>query len=192
MSGVTDALFASVEQGSLNGLEPHFERHRAVAQALLGGATAFLTELTGARAELADLLARAAAAPPPEGRAPLRDAVVSQGERLSSALLTAVLGAAGLEARWVDARRCIVTDDTHGRAAPDIRETERRTRAALGPLLERGEVPVLGGYVGATHGGVTTTLGRGGAGHSAAPGGGRAGRRGGPARERARRSRDAR
>ena len=65
MSGVTDALFASVEQGSLNGLEPHFERHRAVAQALLGGATAFLTELTGARAELADLLARAAAAPPP-------------------------------------------------------------------------------------------------------------------------------
>src|SRR2546427_6297693 len=67
MSGVTDALFASVEQGSLNGLEPHFERHRAVAQALLGGATAFLTELTGARAELADLLARAAAAPPPRG-----------------------------------------------------------------------------------------------------------------------------
>ncbi|OLD96026.1 MAG: hypothetical protein AUG79_03940 [Gemmatimonadetes bacterium 13_1_20CM_4_69_16] len=168
MSGVTDALFASVEQGSLNGLEPHFERHRAVAQALLGGATAFLTELTGARAELADLLARAAAAPPPEGRAPLRDAVVSQGERLSSALLTAVLGAAGLEARWVDARRCIVTDDTHGRAAPDIRETERRTRAALGPLLERGEVPVLGGYVGATHGGVTTTLGRGGSDYTAA------------------------
>src|SRR5438445_10565144 len=117
MSGCTDALFASVEQGSLTGLEPHFERHRAVAQALLGGATAFLTELTGARAELADLLARAAAAPPPADRAPLRDALASQGERPASAFLTAVLGPAGLGARWGDARAGVGTDGPHRPAA---------------------------------------------------------------------------
>src|SRR5207245_10899892 len=76
--------------------------------------------------------------------------------------------ASGTSARVSDARPSSAPGDTHGRGEPDIRETERRTRAALGPLLERGEVPVLGGYVGATHGGVTTTLGRGGSDYTAA------------------------
>jgi len=47
-------------------------------------------------------------------------------------------------------------------------DTEQRTRAELAPLLDRRLVPVLGGYIGATLGGVTTTLGRGGSDYSAA------------------------
>ena len=36
------------------------------------------------------------------------------------------------------------------------------------PLTARGEIPVLGGFIGATADGVTTTLGRGGSDYSAA------------------------
>src|SRR5207249_10814272 len=47
-------------------------------------------------------------------------------------------------------------------------DPEERTRAEPGPLLGRRPVPVLGGYIGAARGGVTTTLGRGGSDYSAA------------------------
>src|SRR5207245_2622223 len=75
---------------------------------------------------------------------------------------------AGLRARHADARRCIVTDETPGRATPDPAATAARTRAELVPLLDAGMIPVLGGYIGASAAGVTTTLGRGGSDYTAA------------------------
>src|SRR6266511_2093526 len=168
MSRVTDALFQSVDDGAAHGLEPHFERHRDVARRLVRGdaARGFLDELERAREGVVQLVARAR--DDAGARARLRDEVVAHGERLSSSLLAAVLASAGLPSRWVDARRCIATDETHGRATPDFPETERRTRAELLPLVERGEIPVLGGYIGAARSGATTTLGRGGSDYTAA------------------------
>ena len=43
-----------------------------------------------------------------------------------------------------------------------------RSRELVGAALAAGEVPVLGGFIGATADGVTTTLGRGGSDYSAA------------------------
>src|SRR6266511_1879329 len=167
MSGVMDALLTCVSDGSLTGLEPHLERHRQVARLVSGAAgEGLIAELERARPAIAGLLERAGREH--GARAGLRDEVVSYGERLSSSLLAAVLAAAGLPARHVDARRCIVTDDTHGRAAPDRPESERCTRAELVPLLERGAIPVLGGYIAASRSGATTTLGRGGSDYTAA------------------------
>jgi aspartate kinase len=165
LARVTDALVASVEAGTARGLEPHFERHREIARQLLGAAaaTAFNAELARARAEIARLLE-----PAGSERARRRDEVLSYGERLSCALLAAVLAAAGLPAIGVDARRCIVTDDAFGRATPDAAETERRCRAELQPVLDSGRIPVLGGYIAASASGVTTTLGRGGSDYTAA------------------------
>jgi aspartate kinase len=74
----------------------------------------------------------------------------------------------GVEARQVDARRCIITDEEHTCAAPLMRETFAHTQNELRPLLESGVVPVLGGFIGATTQGVTTTLGRGGSDYTAA------------------------
>jgi aspartate kinase len=68
----------------------------------------------------------------------------------------------------VDCRKVIVTDDQFTRAQPLYEETDRRLQETLLPLLEEGRVPVLGGYVGATRDGVTTTLGREGSDFSAA------------------------
>jgi aspartate kinase len=47
-------------------------------------------------------------------------------------------------------------------------ETSMHTENELRPVLEKGIVPVLGGFIGATTGGTTTTLGRGGSDYTAA------------------------
>jgi aspartate kinase len=62
----------------------------------------------------------------------------------------------------------IVTDHDFTRARPLYGPTDARLREAMLPLLRAGRVPVVGGYVGATLQGVTTTLGKEGSDFSAA------------------------
>jgi aspartate kinase len=175
MSRVTDALVAAVGAASRGeadaghrALEAHLDRHVRVATALLDRHGILEVERAVAEAggEVRDLLHIMAVHP--GTRPSLRDEVVSRGERLSSLLLAAVLHARGLPARWVDARRCIRTDQEHGRAGVLLEPTVEETRRELLPLLARGEVPVLGGFIGSAETGATTTLGRGGSDYSAA------------------------
>jgi bifunctional aspartokinase / homoserine dehydrogenase 1 len=62
----------------------------------------------------------------------------------------------------------IVTDDSYGAAHPDLDATIRRAREGLAPVLERGQVAVVTGFIAATAAGIPTTLGRGGSDYSAA------------------------
>jgi aspartate kinase len=177
MSRVTDALLSSVEraaQGQADNadeaarlLDEHFARHRSIARSLLASENLNRIEeiIEGARLEINELLHSSAAQRMP--RPALQDSIVSHGERLSANLLAAVLREAGLPAVYVDARRCILTTSEHGRAEPLTEETERRSRAELGPLIEAGRIPVLGGFIAADARGVTTTLGRGGSDYTA-------------------------
>jgi aspartate kinase len=185
MSGFTDALLESVQAvlagrteeaavTSTAGLEKHFDRHRRVIEALLKAEGPPLHALLAqSRAEIAELLrALAVAVGSSEGlrarRKFFEDAIVSHGERLSAALLAAVLRenqAAGLN---VDARQCVVTNDEHGCAIPLMDETFSRTQDQLQPLIESSTIPVLGGFIGSTLSGATTTLGRGGSDYTAA------------------------
>lgn len=103
-----------------------------------------------------------------EGTARASDAVLALGELLASRLLVGVMRDRGLPARWVDPREVVVTDGVHGAAEPDLAATRSRASELLLPLLADGELPVLGGFVGATEQGETTTLGRGGSDTSAA------------------------
>jgi aspartate kinase len=96
------------------------------------------------------------------------DAISAMGERLSSEIAGTALAAEGLPALAVDARKVMVTDETHGRAQPLLEDTRQRVHEVIQPLAEAGRVPVLGGFVGTTRTGVTTTLGRGGSDWSAA------------------------
>jgi aspartate kinase len=96
------------------------------------------------------------------------DLVVSFGEQLSSRMVTAGFAARGLDAVHVDARKCIITDAQHGRAIPDDALIEKRLTEMVLPLLRDGKLPVLGGFIGSTEDGVTTTLGRGGSDFTAA------------------------
>jgi len=68
----------------------------------------------------------------------------------------------------VYARRAIVTNGDHMRALPLAAETDAALRATVLSVIEAGKVPVLGGFVGSTVDGHTTTLGRGGSDYSGA------------------------
>ena len=175
MSGVTDALLASTRLASeqnaaaaIESLNETFERHRSAAERLLSRelADSFLDYLTNARAQISQSLHQAAA--DPDNAKATQDAIVSCGELLSSRLLADVLQQRGVSARQVDPRHCIVTDDEYTSAAPLMTETFAKTRESLLPLLTQQVIPVVGGFVGATKDGTTTTLGRGGSDYTAA------------------------
>jgi aspartate kinase len=96
------------------------------------------------------------------------DAISSYGERLSSRILTPALRKAGVGAVHADARHLIVTDARHTQAAPLYEQIYERLCADVVPIVRGGEVVVMGGFIGATEDGVTTTLGRGGSDFTAA------------------------
>ena len=96
------------------------------------------------------------------------DLVAAYGELLSSRIVSEAFQARGIPAVRVDSRDCIVTDATHMRAVPLFDETNERLAVTVKPLIERGEVPIMGGFIGSTRTGVTTTIGRGGSDFSAA------------------------
>ena len=182
MSHFTDALLEAFERAAggegtsaVATLEEHFARHTEALSDLLAEGEG---EAGGALEEFREVIAHARGqielafkeAAEGGGRPPalLQDHVVSFGEHLSSWLLSFVLNARGLRARQVDARRCVITDDEHGRANPLKEETERHTRERLMPLIEEGVIPVMGGFIASSAAtGETTTLGRGGSDYTA-------------------------
>ncbi len=94
------------------------------------------------------------------------DAVSAFGERLSSIIVTARFRSLGIDAAHLDSRSVIVTDRRHTQAAPLFAETYRRTCNTIPPLAAK-HVVVMGGFIGSTEGGVTSTLGRGGSDYTA-------------------------
>lgn len=96
------------------------------------------------------------------------DLVVSFGERLSSRMVAAAFEQRGLHGAHVDARTCIVTDGHYGKAVPQESAIEAKLAELVLPLVEAGQTPVMGGFIGATAEGITTTLGRGGSDYTAA------------------------
>ena len=174
IGGFTNALLRSVQtaidgdaRAASKSLETGFERHLAIADELLNNErrAGFVSTVGDARSKIRQLHKIIAAHPVTSP--PLQDEIVAYGEHLSSQLLTAALVESGIDARHVDARLCIKTDDVYGAATPQP-ETPNAIRIEIEPLLTAGKVAVLGGFIGSTARGVTTTLGRGGSDYSAA------------------------
>lgn len=92
-----------------------------------------------------------------------KDAVVASGEKLSTILMAAALGAHALTGQ--DAG--IVTNDHFGKAEPLMDLCMYQISTTIQPLLDKGEKVVVSGFIAATQHGVTTTLGRGGSDYTA-------------------------
>jgi aspartate kinase len=175
MSGVTDRLLELTEGAErrrdahvLNGVADLSRRHFEALERLLPpeAASDALTEIA---AHLDDLRALLKATGILRAASPsAHDAIVCTGELMNSRILAAALEHSGVATSWVDARRAIVTDGAHMGAAPLAEETRQAVAREIVPRVAEGRVPVLGGFVGATVQGVTTTLGRGGSDYSAA------------------------
>jgi len=175
MSKVTDSLLAMGKaagagdrKGALKLARALRERHYETAGELLGTAlfTEFHSEL-GADFEDLDELLRGIGA---VGEITPRtyDYVAAFGEMLSSKIVAAAFVAHGLPGTHVDSRQCLVTDANYTRAVPQFEETNQRLQKKVKPLLDAAKVPVMGGFIGSTRAGVTTTIGRGGSDFSAA------------------------
>jgi bifunctional aspartokinase / homoserine dehydrogenase 1 len=95
------------------------------------------------------------------------DSISSLGERLSAPMVAGALAESGVPSEAVEATKLIVTDTYHGGAEPLMDRTRERCEKRLRPMLEKGIVPVVTGFIGATKEGVLTTLGRGGSDYSA-------------------------
>lgn len=175
LTGVTDLLLRQAglaAAGDLSGLTSAVSelqrRHAEIGNALASRARqeAVKQEVFRLIAEF-EVLCRAIAV---LGEATPRamDAVASLGERMSVRLAAEAVIAIGLEAQAVDATQLIVTDDQFQSAVPDLAASARKTRPILLPILAAGVVPVVTGFISASHNGVVTTLGRGGSDYSAA------------------------
>ena len=93
------------------------------------------------------------------------DDIMGMGERTSSRIFAAALKARGQKSRYVDP--CdpewpIITDDTFNKATPILPICEEAAKSHLQPLLEKGVVVVVPGFIGRSESGKITTMGRGG------------------------------
>src|SRR3954453_1497066 len=133
--------------------------------ALAGGATADLERYIRAHFEWLEELVKGLSV---VGELSPRstDAVASLGERLSSLVVTYALKAAGIRAEHVDSRQVVLTDDRFTHAQPNFEETYKRLKERVRPVA-KDSVVVMGGFIGSTRDGHTTTLGRGGSDFSA-------------------------
>ena len=92
-----------------------------------------------------------------------RDRIISFGERLSVLVVTGALKDIGINAKkFTGAEAGIVTNEEYGEANPLMSITKMKISKTLQPLLSKGIVPVVTGFMAATQTGDITTLGRGG------------------------------
>jgi aspartate kinase len=87
------------------------------------------------------------------------DTFLAYGERISTAIMARALSDQGIPATLMDARSFMITDDRFGQARPLEEIAFPKIREQVLPVIEKGEVPVIQGYIGATPHGATTTLG---------------------------------
>lgn len=175
LGGATNALIAIAEQAAsgqlilaIRGVEALRERHLAVAAELLGSSPE-ASDVAGDLSATFDELAALAEALSVLGHATPRslDAIAAKGELLSSTLVVAAFRVRGIPAEFVQPGDVMITGDQFGKAEPRTDRIAERAGQVLRPLLSQGRVPVVGGFVGATELGITTTLGRGGSDYSA-------------------------
>jgi aspartate kinase len=112
-----------------------------------------------------DRLFAAAEAISPETSRSVIDHIIGLGEEQSVRLMTSALKTIGVDAVEVTPDSPswpIVTDENYGDAEPIFEECESGAELGVRPLLERGRIPVVCGFVGRSPSGNITTLGRGG------------------------------
>jgi aspartate kinase len=175
LGGATNSLLAIGEQsakghliGALRGVETLRDRHFQQCEKLLGtspDASDVAAEMSASFDELASL----AEALSVLGHATPRsfDAIAAFGEQLSSHLVASFFKLRGIPAEHVDARDVFITDNNFMSAEPQTDAIAEGARELVQPLIHDGKVPVMGGFIGRTSAGITTTLGRGGSDYSA-------------------------
>jgi aspartate kinase len=97
-----------------------------------------------------------------------KDYVLSFGERLSAPIVWGAIKDRKVETQCFTGKEAgIVTDSNFGEADPLMNFTTHLIRERIGPLLEKGVIPVVTGFIAANQDGIVTTVGRGGSDYTA-------------------------
>lgn len=96
------------------------------------------------------------------------DQLVSQGEVLSTKLISAYLNTCGLQNKWLDARGLIQTDNNYREGKVDYDLSQTLVANELLPMLQTTPLVITQGFIGGTSENYTTTLGREGSDYTAA------------------------
>jgi len=96
------------------------------------------------------------------------DQLVSQGEILSTKIISRWLNENGLKNQWLDIRDCLMTDNTYRDAKILWDETEQFAKEKIVEQLNGNNIILTQGFIGATSENFTTTLGREGSDYTAA------------------------
>jgi aspartate kinase len=93
------------------------------------------------------------------------DDILSMGERTSVRIFATALRNNGVDACYfdpMDSNWPIISDDSFQNANPLLDECDKNIKEHVLPIVEKGTVPVIAGFVAKTKDGKITTLGRGG------------------------------
>jgi aspartokinase/homoserine dehydrogenase 1 len=168
MSGVTDLLLAAAnaalagDHESIERAARDFEqRHVEVVKELIDEPDALLEEIDTSAHELRSMCESIAVLRELTPRA--QDSLVARGERLNAKVF-----AAFLHAEYVDAVDIISTERRLGSLWPHLEDCERAAKKRIAPLLAKGSIVVMPGFIGSGPDGELVTLGRGGTDFSAA------------------------
>jgi len=134
--------------------------HKAVAYTLLGEA-----EQEVILKEFAELKSYANSK---SNSIEIKEAIVSKGERLSSAIIGLALAKAGIKVCHKDSTNLITTDENFGEANVDFQLTYSNIKDNFDLAFKDCDVIICGGFIGKSYSGKSTTLGRGGSDYSAA------------------------
>ncbi|PUZ27305.1 aspartate kinase [Chitinophaga costaii] len=96
------------------------------------------------------------------------DQLVSLGELLSTAIVSAYFNENGLQNAWVDVRDIFRTDDNYRDANIDWEVTQRNVTEKILPLFNAVPLVISQGFIGSTDENESVTLGREGSDYSAA------------------------
>ncbi|MBS0029090.1 aspartate kinase [Chitinophaga sp. 22321] len=96
------------------------------------------------------------------------DQLVSLGELLSTAIVSAFFNSVGIHNTWLDVRDVFRTDDNFRDANIDWVYTQRQVTEKVVPLFDKANLVITQGFIGSTDQNESVTLGREGSDYSAA------------------------
>ncbi len=167
LAGVTDVLLSVSHAAAAGDLaRAHadsrvlHERHLRIIELIDANDMALRQYIDGSFAELGRLLGDAASARTLTHR--MSDAIISRGERIAARIVASALRISGAPATVIDATDFLRTDGRFSDAAPDIARTEALAAPLFLPILARGDIVVVPGFIGAGIDDAVVTLGRGG------------------------------
>lgn len=164
MGKTTNALEGLIkfeDQNPKNELDKILAYHTTIIEELFEGKNPLTQELLSIQSNITYQLSKSHS-----NSEELYDQVVSQGEVISTLIVSAYLKKIGLPALWKDARKYISTDTTFCEAKVNWDESNGLIQS-LTEVLNKNIV-ITQGFIGANKDGLTTTLGREGSDFSAA------------------------